>query len=40
LSQPIYTCSSAAHRCLNCPILSAVSQLQFPELVIHVVHCL
>jgi hypothetical protein len=40
LSQPIFSCSSSAHRFVDCPIIYAVQQMQTSKLVLHVVHCL
>jgi hypothetical protein len=40
LSRPIFSCSSSAHRFLDCPILYAVQQMQISNLILHVVHCL
>jgi hypothetical protein len=35
LSQPIFSCSSSAHRSVDCPFLHAVQQMQMSNLVIH-----
>jgi ribonuclease HI len=40
MSQPIFSCSSSAHRNTDCPFLYAVSQIKSPGLVLHVVNCL
>jgi hypothetical protein len=40
LSRPIFSWSNSTHRASCCPIVYAVQQLQYQELVIHAVHCL
>jgi hypothetical protein len=40
MSKPILSCSSTTHSHVNCPYLSAVSQINLQDLIIHVVNCL
>jgi hypothetical protein len=40
LSQPIYSCSCSSHRNQNCPIIFAVQQIKFTDVVLHAVNCL